>query len=246
VSDQRLDHTGFTPADPGPSNPATEPAGASETLQAAARRNPLARWSRTARGHLKELIGVLASIAVIAGGGFLDVFDELRGDSPGPQGETGSIVLSDVRLEERGVLIPDEATGVDVEANRISYTLEFLGEGTQQAYVGYAMYEAEDMTRLIPPPTDELGVEPDDELLQEKPNDKGSHSIDVPIPAIRQCVFIRVSVFGDKAATTRLAYQDSEPFDSHDASNERCSESGVTTGYSRPAPDAAGHASGSA
>lgn len=176
-------------------------------------------WARATGATLLGILTGLAAIGTFAGA-LIYYFPELRRDPPVALGAT----LSDVRLEERDVAIEE---GV---ANRVSFTVEYIGYERKEGYVGYAVFDAADLKRVSPPANDANRVFREMLLEPEAPNDRASYSIDVPLPPSRQCVFVRVYIFGSPDEQYRLDYSDTEPFDTHESSNERCIALGVVPG----------------
>jgi hypothetical protein len=162
---------------------------------------------------------LVTAVSTLLGTLFI-VFPELKREPPPALGAT----LGSVALEERRVLVGDEV------ANLISYEIEFVGYKKKRASIQYAVFDAIRQRRIDPPVSGDpaaakyLEVEP---IIPEAPNDRASANFLVPLPSgAAQCVFVRVYVFEEDDAVTRLDYADTPPFDTHLATNAACGGDG--------------------
>jgi hypothetical protein len=171
------------------------------------------RWLFWAADKLTPAIVAVLGLAFLVAPG-------LKPKEPPPPPSTLGANLSDVRLEERTV-----RDGKPVLL--ISYNVEFAAYKGHTGSIEWVAFDAATLQRY------DLGTDQDNaalpnqdggQVIAEAPTDRASGQIQVPVPLKAQCIFVRVYIAEPKKASssTRLDYEDTAPFDTHDRANPSC------------------------
>jgi len=160
------------------------------------------------------LIAAISAVATLAGI-LLDFFPALQ-DEPPPA--VISAALSNVALEER---LTDPATGEGSLV--ISYTVEYSGFKGRRSTIEWAAFDAATQQRVDFDPSGEGAAGANSgvvRIVPEATDERVSERFGFPVPRRALCVIVRVFAYdGDH---NRLAYADSAPFHTHNASDPTC------------------------
>jgi hypothetical protein len=163
-------------------------------------------WSARLLTIVAVIIGTLAAAAPILDAAYA-IWPGLR---PAQPAAVLGMTVSDVQLEERRVPCGGAL------CNLVSFDLQLVGYTGGVSTIEWAAFDPE-TERRVAIASDDAGNQLGPQIRTEAENDRLSISLPIPIPIERRCVFIRVYVFDD-TNKTRTDYGDSQPFDTHSAS----------------------------